>query len=104
MQEIYLMQIKEMPFPSNFHLYHPSSTPRFGQINQLLFQEIISLARKEGFFTDPIYTAKLFKETKRLLAEHSFQGNVLIHHSGGALTLLGFEEQLKEALEDILKP
>jgi hypothetical protein len=29
-----------------------------------------------------------------LLTQERIEGNVLIHHSGGALTLMGFQEQL----------
>ncbi|WP_068470458.1 hypothetical protein [Candidatus Protochlamydia phocaeensis] len=97
---LHLMQIEEMPLLHNFHLYYPQKTPRFGQINQSLFQDIIGLARLEGFLTDPVYTIKLFREAKRIIGEQSLQGNALILHSGGALTLMGFEEQLKAALNE----
>ena len=84
------------PFPQNFVLHMPQITGAFGEIKSFLFETIANLAREEGFLTDPIYTAKLFIESKHLLTLGEMQGNVLIHHAGGALTLLGFQEQLKK--------
>ena len=84
------------PFPHNFVLHTPQMTGRFGEINSMGFETIAKIARQEGFLTDPIYSAKLFIESKRLLANGEILGNVLIHHSGGSLTLMGFQNQLKK--------
>lgn len=91
----------QVPFPSLFRLYHPRTLVRFGQINQNLFKGIIQTARLEGFLTDPIYTAKLFEEAKQIIAEQQLQGQILLIHSGGGLTLMGFEEELKDAASKI---
>lgn len=88
------------PFPQNFALHLPQLTGRFGQIHSRLFGSIAEIARKEGFLTDPIYTAKLFMESKHLLAKENIKGNILIHHSGGALSLFGFQEQLQPWMEE----
>lgn len=85
-------------FPQNFVLHSRQKTKGFGQVNALVFETIAHLAHQEGFLTDPIYSAKLFIETKHLLSQANILGNVLIHHAGGALTLMGFQEQLHKLL------
>ena len=89
---------KDSPFPCNFTLHSPLFTKSFGKINSSLFNTILSLARKEGFLTDPIYSAKLFIESQHLITQRELKGNILIHHAGGALTLMGFHSQLQRAL------
>lgn len=84
------------PFPQNFVLHLPQISGNFGQHSTFLFERMSHLAREEGFLTDPIYTAKLFIETHHLLNQGEIKGNILIHHSGGALTLTGFQEQLQK--------
>ncbi len=84
------------PFPQNFALHMPQLTGNFGKTKRFLFEAIAQLARDEGFLTDPIYTAKLFIESRCLLTQGKMQGNVLIHHSGGALTLMGFQDRLQK--------
>jgi 1-aminocyclopropane-1-carboxylate deaminase/D-cysteine desulfhydrase-like pyridoxal-dependent ACC family enzyme len=94
------MQWMQCPcsFPQHFVLHTPQLTGKFGQVDSFLFEAIAHLAQKEGFLTDPIYTVKLFIESKQFLTQKGIRGNILIHHSGGALTLMGFQEQLKEAI------
>lgn len=84
-----LMGMK-IPMPQNFILY--PSKEGFAKINEELFKEIKVLAREEGFLTDPIYTARLFKEVRKI--SQTLQGNILVNHSGGALTLMGFENRI----------
>ena len=77
-------------FPT-FTSYFPAISPSFGSTNKTVFDFIIKIAREEGFFLDPIYSAKLFYEINKL---DSLEGNTLVIHSGGALTLSGFQKQL----------
>lgn len=94
------MQIMQTPcpFPQNFVVHDPHLTGSFGQIKPDLFEAITYIAQKEGFLTDPIYSVKLFLESRHLLNCGEICGNILILHSGGALTLMGFQEQIKTAL------
>lgn len=85
---------RDMSLPRHFTLHRPSLAKGFGQMNSFLFKTIAEIAQTEGFLTDPIYSAKLFMESKRLIKQDQIEGNVLIHHSGGALTLMGFQHQL----------
>lgn len=82
----------ELPFPNNFTTYYPQNG--FGETNPAVFEEIRFLATHEGFLTDPIYTAKLFKESREI--GKNLHGNILVNHSGGSLSLFGFQDKLFE--------
>jgi len=79
-------------------LYKPSQAKAFGSVNQAIFSSIKTLFQQEGFLTDPIYSAKLFAEVPRIIAEQQLSGKGLIIHSGGGLSLLKFQSQLAKQL------
>lgn len=94
--------IKEpVPSPTLFKLYTPSLAPSFGAVNTTIFKTIAEIARKEGFLTDPVFTAKLFYEGKKILAEQNIQGNILFIHSGGGLGLTGFQDELAKVISQV---
>ncbi|MDF2578301.1 MAG: hypothetical protein K0S74_1785 [Chlamydiales bacterium] len=78
-----------------FKCYIPSCGRSFGSTNATAINTIKEIAKTEGFLIDPIYSAKLFYEAKRLIPSLELLGNHLIIHSGGALTLSGFQDLLK---------
>ncbi|MBS3905278.1 MAG: hypothetical protein KGZ39_08135 [Simkania sp.] len=82
-------------FPIHFSCESSSLAPSFGSTNSELFQFLIRIAREEGFFLDPIYSGKLFYHAKKKMEANPFSGNILVVHSGGALTLAGFQDQLE---------
>lgn len=86
------------PFPQNFILHRPETLAAFGSTNQNLFQFIRNLAQTEGILTDPIYTGKLFMEAKKIVHQQALSGPILIHHSGGAFALAGFQSSLAAVL------
>ena len=88
------IELNESILLKQFKLYRPTQAKAFGSVNAALFNYIKFLAKEEGFFTDPIYSAKLFWEAKNIVTAQALRGNVLIIHSGGALTLMGFQNQL----------
>ncbi len=83
------------PKINNLTFHIPQTNASFGSTSPQVFKEIVAIARNEGFFTDPIYSAKLFVESKRIIHENNIKGNILIIQSGGALTLFGFQDQLQ---------
>jgi 1-aminocyclopropane-1-carboxylate deaminase len=89
-----------IPSPTHFRLYRPSIAPSFGSVNATIFKTIAEIARTEGFLTDPVFTAKLFYEGKKILAEQYLEGNILFIHSGGGLGLTGFQEEIAKALKN----
>ncbi|MES2122709.1 MAG: pyridoxal-phosphate dependent enzyme [Chlamydiota bacterium] len=88
----------EVDSPPLFRLHTPSLAPAFGSVNAAVFQTIIDLCRQEGFLTDPVFTAKLFCEGKNIIAREGLRGNALFIHSGGGLSLTGFQTQLAKKL------
>jgi len=87
------------PFPDNFRLYAPKHAASFGSVNKKVLVEVGEIARKEGFFIDPIYSAKLMLEGKIILKEKMLAGKALVIHSGGALTLAGFQKDLSDQID-----
>lgn len=83
-----------------FRVYKATQARAFGSANATILKHIKFLARKEGFFTDPIYTAKLFLEARNIISDQALKGNTLVIHSGGALTLMGFQEKLYDGIHN----
>lgn len=79
------------PFPKNFTCSLPTCAKSFGSTNTEMMKFINETAQKEGLFLDPIYSAKLFYHAKKLLLRQKLEGNTLLLHSGGALSLSGFD-------------
>lgn len=82
------------PPAKNMTLYQPKNARSFGSVNAKVLRTVKEIARSEGFFTDPVYTAKLFSEGRDLLKSGKLKGNILFIHSGGGLALSGFQEHL----------
>jgi 1-aminocyclopropane-1-carboxylate deaminase/D-cysteine desulfhydrase-like pyridoxal-dependent ACC family enzyme len=98
-QEMFTQLLQtDSSLPNNFTLHYPLLTKGFGQIKASLFETILYLARNEGFLTDPIYSAKLFIESKRIITQENIKGNVMLLHSGGSFTLMGFQQQIHNIL------
>eukprot|EP00742_Colponemidia_sp_Colp-10_P016471 GILJ01018877.1.p1 GENE.GILJ01018877.1~~GILJ01018877.1.p1 ORF type:complete len:331 (-),score=35.45 GILJ01018877.1:359-1321(-) len=86
--------------PVNYVVHTPVSSASFGPTGAA-FDEVAFLARQEGFLTDPIYSAKLFSFLRTLSHSPSCPriiGSPLVVHSGGAITLSGYNAELIKAL------
>ncbi len=88
----YLEELTQKPLsrPERYEVLYPTIGRSFGSTPKSVFHRIEQTARQEGFFLDPIYTAKLWNESLRQM--QSLQGKALLIHSGGALSLSGFQE------------
>lgn len=87
------------PFPTKYRCWRSSLAPSFGSTSRAVIKFLMEIARGQGLFLDPIYSGKLFHQAKKQLEEDlNIQGNILIIHSGGALTLIGFQEQILKEL------
>jgi 1-aminocyclopropane-1-carboxylate deaminase len=89
-----------IPFSSKFIeenlvFHQPFTAKSFGSTNSTLNQWIKEFARNEGFFLDPLYSAKLVGTAHHFMETHTMSGYHLIVHSGGILSLLGFKEAYK---------
>lgn len=83
------------------NFYTPTVAKSFGSVNKGVLETIVKVARREGFLTDPIYSAKLYSESVRIIETQNLSGNSLIIHSGGALTLMGYADVLKEIADQL---
>lgn len=86
----------EIPFPTNFELHKVEKNNGFGKTNPSLFKFIGYIAKTEGFLTDPIYSAKLLIESFEIIEKRFLHERVLIMHSGGAMTLAGFQDKIRK--------
>lgn len=77
--------------PAKSHCFSPKTAKSFGSVNKEIKQEIRRMAYEEGILADPIYAAKLFHESRRYIEDKGLTGNVLLIHSGGTLTMAGFD-------------
>ena len=73
--------------PAYGQCFRPSTARSFGAVNQTIRAEIRRMALEEGILCDPVYSAKLFHEARKRVTSEGLKGNVLIVHSGGALSL-----------------
>lgn len=71
--------------------FYPETAKSFGAVNQTIKAEIRRVAKEEGILVDPVYSAKLFHESRHYIEKNELKGNVLLIHSGGILTLSGFD-------------
>lgn len=80
-----------VPLPRRYELHHPKTAPSFGSVNRTVMNEISLFARGEGIFLDPVYSAKLVFTGRKLVEDFGLTGNILFVHSGGGLSLAGFQ-------------
>jgi 1-aminocyclopropane-1-carboxylate deaminase len=83
-----------MEHPFNYELYLPSNAKSFGSVNAGVLQEVVHWARSDGIVLDPIYSAKLFYEAKKIIQQKNLQGSILLVHSGGQLALCAYHDLL----------
>ncbi|WP_392537035.1 1-aminocyclopropane-1-carboxylate deaminase [Legionella sp. 227] len=76
--------------PQNVFCFYPTTAKAFGSVNQTIKNEVKRMAREEGILADPIYAAKLFYESRKYIETQQLKGKALIIHSGGTLTMPGF--------------
>ncbi|MCB9235734.1 MAG: pyridoxal-phosphate dependent enzyme [Bacteroidia bacterium] len=77
------------PVPTHFSAKFAETARSFGSVNQAVLDQIRHTARTEGILLDPIYSAKLFLQAQKEIARENLQGNILLVHSGGGVSLLG---------------
>jgi 1-aminocyclopropane-1-carboxylate deaminase len=96
-QQVQAMFLKQYGFevlPSPYQVLWPSKGRSFGAVCKEHIAFIDSIAKEEGLLLDTVYNAKLFYTAKNYIQEHSLNGNILIIHSGGTLSLTGFSDLL----------
>ncbi len=77
--------------PQNFECFFPATAQSFGAVNRSIRQFMKQTARDEGILLDPVYSAKLFYSARQRIDDLNLNGNKLLIHSGGLLSLTGFD-------------
>ena len=71
-------------------------SPGYGQISEKTLDALNLMARKEGVFLDPVYTAKTFSGLLDLVDQGIIRKNqtVLMMHTGGLPAIFGYEQKI----------
>lgn len=77
--------------PEQFQLNLEFVGPGYGVPSAAGNEAIRSMARREGIFLDPIYSAKAFAALAALAGQGSLSGRVLFWHTGGVPTLFAMD-------------
>ena len=69
-------------FPKNYQLYRPTNARSFGSTNATVLREVKQVQEEEDILIDPIYSAKLCYEMRKILASGEIRGNAVMIHTG----------------------
>ncbi|MEC7838735.1 MAG: 1-aminocyclopropane-1-carboxylate deaminase [Chlamydiota bacterium] len=94
-QEFSKFMGEEVLPPTNYEVHIPKVAASFGSVSKKTLKFIANFAREEGVLLDPVYSGKLIYESQKIISENCIRGNVLLIHSGGTMSLLGFNELFK---------
>ena len=95
----YLQELLGVSFPIlTYETHQPSIAKSFGSFNASVRNCIKKTAEMEGIFLDPMYTAKLVTKMQEVVCRDNLTGNIIWVHSGGALSLSGFQEAFSQYL------
>lgn len=86
-------------FPYPFTFSRPQKHRSFGSVSRRLLDSLIKIVRSDGIFFDPIYSLKLYLEVKNFLEQSKPCPTILLIHSGGSSSILGFQESLSKIIK-----
>jgi 1-aminocyclopropane-1-carboxylate deaminase/D-cysteine desulfhydrase-like pyridoxal-dependent ACC family enzyme len=87
-------ELKGSVYPANVHFYKPSVSSSFGSVTKTILKESLHIARQEGILIDPVYSVKHLMTAREAILQQELKGDILIVHSGGALSLAGYQPKL----------
>ncbi len=90
---------EKIQIEGGFETVFPVTAKSFGSCNKTILKTIAETAREEGIFLDPIYTSKLYLTAKHLIEKEPPAQNPLWIHSGGSLSITGFQEPLLKRID-----
>lgn len=91
-----LLRLKEQTSDDQINVWDGALEPGYGQVGDSTRHALNLMARTEGIFLDPVYTAKTFAGLLGLLKEGSIQRGqkVVLMHTGGLPALFGYQNDL----------
>ena len=80
----------------DINVWDTALSPGYGQISEKTLNALNLMARKEGVFLDPVYTAKTFSGLLDLVDQGIIRKNqtVLMMHTGGLPAIFGYEQKI----------
>lgn len=81
----------------DINVWDGALAPGYGRVGDGTREALTLMARTEGVFLDPVYTAKTFAGLLGLLAEGTIRKGqkVVMLHTGGLPALFGYQEELQ---------
>ena len=88
---------------SDIQVWDGALAPGYGQLGPVARSAMETLARKEGIFVDPVYSAKSFAAVPALVDSGDIPrgSRVLFLHTGGLAALFAYQEDLAEAFPEV---
>lgn len=92
-----LLQFDAAPVIDSINVWDGALAPGYGQVGNSTREALELMARSEGIFLDPVYTAKTFAGLLGLLKEGAIEKGqkVVLLHTGGQPALFGYQDELK---------
>ena len=91
-----LLEIEGLIQPEDIRVWDKALTPGYGRIGEPARTALTTMARHEGLFLDPVYTAKSFAAVLGLVEEGTVAPGtrVLFVHTGGLPAIFAYQEEL----------
>lgn len=91
-----LLGLPQVYAPEDIRLWDGALAPGYGRLGPAAQEAMEMMARQEGLFLDPVYTAKSFAAVPGLLRDGMLQPGmrVLYLHTGGLPALFAYEPEL----------
>ncbi|NOD92613.1 pyridoxal-phosphate dependent enzyme [Ruegeria sp. HKCCD4884] len=95
-----LLDIDAAPLLDRINVSDCALSPGYGKLSGMTRSALEKMARSEGIFLDPVYTAKTFAGLLHLVREGVIQPGqkVVMLHTGGLPALFGYENELVSGL------
>ena len=85
---------------SDVEIWDGALAPGYGRLGPTAAEAMKLLARQEGIFLDPVYTAKVFAAIPALVESGEIPkgARVVFLHTGGLAALFAYEDEVKAVL------
>ncbi|WP_371809901.1 D-cysteine desulfhydrase family protein [Ruegeria sp. HKCCD7319] len=96
-----LLEIDAGPLQDKVTVLDEVLSPGYGRLSEVTRAALEKMARTEGIFLDPVYSAKTFAGLLHLLSKGDIQPRqtVVLLHTGGLPALFGYQNELADNME-----
>ncbi len=95
-----LLETDAAPLQDRINVLDEALLPGYGKLSHKTHAALEKMARAEGIFLDPVYTAKTFSGLLHLVNEGDIRPGqkVVMMHTGGLPALFGYQKELVNSL------